>query len=105
MQAFSSHDIFQTLYQQIMSLELKPGSTLRENALCEQFGVSRTPVRSVLQELRIAGLIEVTPYKSTRVTQLDFDTISQQIDIARQKAGISPRESYTLQRFEVVRHT
>ena len=79
MQAFSSHDIFQTLYQQIMLLELKPGSTLRENALCEQFGVSRTPVRSVLQELRIAGLIEVTPYKSTRVTQLDFDTISQQI--------------------------
>ena len=71
MQAFSSHDIFQTLYQQIMLLELKPGSTLRENALCEQFGVSRTPVRSVLQELRIAGLIEVT--------QLDFDTISQQI--------------------------
>lgn len=68
MQAFSSHDIFQTLYQQIMLLELKPGSTLRENALCEQFGVSRTPVRSVLQELRIAGLIEVTPYKSTRVT-------------------------------------
>ena len=56
MQAFSSHDIFQTLYQQIMLLELKPGSTLRENALCEQFGVSRTPVRSVLQELRIAGL-------------------------------------------------
>ena len=54
MQAFSSHDIFQTLYQQIMLLELKPGSTLRENALCEQFGVSRTPVRSVLQELRIA---------------------------------------------------
>ena len=79
MQAFSSHDIFQTLYQQIMLLELKPGSTLRENAFCEQFGVSRTPVRSVLQELRIAGLIEVTPYKSTRVTQLDFDTISQQI--------------------------
>ena len=32
MQAFSSHDIFQTLYQQIMLLDLKPGSTLRENA-------------------------------------------------------------------------
>ena len=87
MQAFSSHDIFQTLYQQIMLLELKPGSTLRENALCEQFGVSRTPVRSVLQELRIAGLIEVTPYKSTRVTQLDFDTISQQIYLHPRTAG------------------
>ena len=75
MQAFSSHDIFQTLYQQIMLLELKPGSTLRENALCEQFGVSRTPVRSVLQELRIAGLIEVTPYKSTRAVSYTHLTL------------------------------
>ena len=79
MQAWSSHDIYEALYRQIMSLELKPGATLRENSLCERFGVSRTPIRSVLQELRIAGLIEVTPYKSTRVTRLDFDTISQQI--------------------------
>ncbi len=33
------------------------------------------------------------------------DTIEQQIDIARQKGGISSREHYTLERFEVVRHT
>lgn len=33
------------------------------------------------------------------------DTVRQQVDIARQKAGISPREKVSLQRFEVVRHT
>ena len=33
------------------------------------------------------------------------DTVAQQIDIARQKGGISSRERYTLERFEVVRHT
>lgn len=33
------------------------------------------------------------------------DTVEQQIDIARQKGGISAREIYTLERFEVVRHT
>ena len=33
------------------------------------------------------------------------DTVEQQIDIARQKGGISAREKYTLERFEVVRHT
>ena len=76
---YTRHDISEQLYGEIMTLQRKPGSTLRENALCEEFGVSRTPIRSVLQELRIAGLIEVTPYKSTRVTRLDFDTISQQI--------------------------
>ena len=33
------------------------------------------------------------------------DTVEQQIDIARQKGGISTQEKYTLGRFEVVRHT
>ena len=78
-QNYTSRDIYKQLYSEIMSLQRKPGAVLRENALCEEFGVSRTPIRSVLQELRIAGLIEVTPYKSTHVTRLDFDTISQQI--------------------------
>ena len=32
------------------------------------------------------------------------DTIEQQVDIARQKGGISSQEKYTLERFEVVRH-
>ncbi len=32
------------------------------------------------------------------------DTVEQQIDIARQKGGISSREQYTLERFGVVRH-
>ncbi|MBQ9348989.1 MAG: AmmeMemoRadiSam system protein A, partial [Oscillibacter sp.] len=33
------------------------------------------------------------------------DTVEEQIDIARRKGGIGPTEPYTLERFEVVRHT
>lgn len=33
------------------------------------------------------------------------DTVEQQIDIALRKAGINKNEKYTLERFEVVRHT
>ena len=33
------------------------------------------------------------------------DTVQQQVAIARQKAGIGPKETVTLQRFRVVRHT
>jgi AMMECR1 domain-containing protein len=33
------------------------------------------------------------------------DTTEQQVSIALQKAGIPPDDSYTLDRFEVVRHT
>jgi AMMECR1 domain-containing protein len=32
------------------------------------------------------------------------DTVRQQVDIALQKAGIRPDESYSMERFEVVRH-
>ena len=78
-QGYSSHEIYEILHDEIMYLHIKPGDTLRENALCERFGVSRTPIRSVLQELRINGLVEVTPYKSTRVTQLNLNSIAQQI--------------------------
>jgi AmmeMemoRadiSam system protein A len=34
-----------------------------------------------------------------------IDTVEEQIDIARQKGGISPDDNYKLQRFEVVRYT
>ena len=34
-----------------------------------------------------------------------IDTVEEQIDIARQKGGISPGDNYKLQRFEVVRYT
>lgn len=33
------------------------------------------------------------------------DTVEEQVDIARQKAGIAPHESFALERFKVVRHT
>ena len=33
------------------------------------------------------------------------DTVRQQIEIARRKAGIRPREEVSLQRFEVIRHS
>ena len=32
------------------------------------------------------------------------DTVERQIEIALQKGGISSKERYTLERFEVVRH-
>jgi AMMECR1 domain-containing protein len=32
------------------------------------------------------------------------DTIDEQIDIARRKAGIYEDEDYSLERFEVIRH-
>jgi len=34
----------------------------------------------------------------------NVNTVEQQVSIALQKAGISPNEKYTMERFEVIRH-
>lgn len=72
-----SREIFETLESEILSLKWKPGESLSENALCERFGVSRSPIRSVLQELRLCGLVTVEPYRGTYVTRMDLDIINQ----------------------------
>lgn len=75
--SYASRDIFRVLEHEILTLKIKPGALLSENALCVRFGVSRSPIRSVLQELRLCGLVTVTPYKGTQVTLMDFDIINQ----------------------------
>ena len=76
-ESFSSRDIFRILEHEIITLKIKPNTLLSENALCARFGVSRSPIRSVLQELRLCGLVTITPYKGTQVTRMDFDIINQ----------------------------
>ncbi len=75
----SSEYIYRCLESEIINLVLKPGQSISENELCERFSVSRTPVRSVLQRLKNAGLVEVVPYKGSYVTLLDYDDIQQMI--------------------------
>lgn len=75
--AVQSREIFETLESEILNLTLKPGQLLSENALCARFGVSRSPIRSVLQELRLCGLVTVEPYHGTYVTRMDLDIINQ----------------------------
>lgn len=74
---WSSRDIFSTLENEIVTLRIKPGESLSENELCERFGVSRSPIRSVLQELRLCDLVTITPYKRTQVTRMNFNIINQ----------------------------
>ena len=50
-------DIALALEEAIVSGEIPPGSTLRQEHLSEQFQVSRTPVREALRRLAALGLV------------------------------------------------
>jgi DNA-binding GntR family transcriptional regulator len=67
----SRHDIHAELREQIILLDLPPGSRLREEMLAETFGVSRTPIRQVLDRLEFEGLVDQGDGRGARVSTLD----------------------------------
>lgn len=83
---FDAAVIFRTLRDRICLLDYPPGTVLREADLAAEFGVSRTPVRSVLQRLAQDGLIESRDGVGTIVTAPDFDYIR---DVYRMRLRIA----------------
>ena len=59
----------------IESGELPPGMRLREVQLCEQLGVSRTPLREALRTLAAEGLVNPLPNRSMVVAELKAEDI------------------------------
>lgn len=59
----------------IQSGELPPGMRLREVQLCEQLGVSRTPLREALRTLAAEGLVDPLPNRSMVVAELNAPDI------------------------------
>jgi len=60
--------VYEELKEAIVSLRLPPGQPLREAALAEQLGVSKTPIREALSRLQQEGLAETTSFKGAVVT-------------------------------------
>lgn len=83
---FDAALIFRTLRDRICLLDYPPGTVLREADLATEFGVSRTPLRSVLQRLAHDGLIESRDGVGTIVTAPDFDYVR---DVYRMRLRIA----------------
>ncbi len=63
------------LKHRILATELAPGSDLDEASLAAQYGMSRTPLREVLQRLAGAGFIRLTENKGAKVASMDVETM------------------------------
>lgn len=68
--ASSLHEsIYGAISDAVIEHRLKPGARLREDALAEVFGISRTGIRKVLQRLALEQLITLTPGKGATVAR------------------------------------
>ena len=64
-----SAQIIETLRKRILTWQYLPGHRLTEIGLCEEFKVSRSPVRDALQSLASIGLVEKKAYSGYQVVQ------------------------------------
>jgi DNA-binding GntR family transcriptional regulator len=86
--------IYETLRDRICLLQYPPGTILKEAEIAAEFGVSRTPIRSVLQRLIFGGLIESRDGVGTIVTSLSIDELRDiyevRLKIAEMIGQLSP---------------
>lgn len=64
--------VYTVLRNKILTMSFAPGAVLRKGALCEQLGVSRSPVSDALNRLSSDGLVDIIPQSATRVSQFSL---------------------------------
>ncbi len=61
--------------------DLAPGARVPERALCERFGVSRTPLREALKVLAAEGLVDLLPNRGARIATLADDHLMHLFEV------------------------
>ena len=73
--------VVETLRELILDGELEPRSRINEVALCERFGISRTPLREAIKLLAAEGLLELLPNRGARVVALSDTEIREILQV------------------------
>jgi DNA-binding GntR family transcriptional regulator len=71
----------QALRERILRGELVEGEQLRQEALAEELGVSRIPLREALRQLQSEGLVTFYPHRGAVVSTLSPEEISEAFEL------------------------
>ena len=77
------------LRDMIVEDRLKPGERLNERELCEQLGISRTPLREAFRVLATEGLISLLPHRGAQVIKLSPAEVVDTFDVMGALEGLS----------------
>ena len=79
--------IAELIFTSIANGEYEPGDRIREEALAEQFEVSRGPVREALRILEKDSVVRILPNRGAHVTQLSIKEVADIFEIRRKLSG------------------
>lgn len=74
-------EVVARIHRMIDDGTLLPGSRIPERQLCEQLGVSRTPLREAFRILASQGLIELAPRRGATVKKLHAGEIDHMFEV------------------------
>ncbi|MGE0240034.1 MAG: GntR family transcriptional regulator [Parvibaculaceae bacterium] len=75
--------VHRDLYAAIIDHSLSPGTALQEDALAQAFGVSRTVIRKVLQQLALERLVDIVPNRGAAVAKPTAEEARQVFEARR----------------------
>ncbi|EFL88468.1 GntR family transcriptional regulator [Ahrensia sp. R2A130] len=75
MSKISKSDVLSKLRERVLSMALAPGTALDEIVLAQEFGLSRTPLREIVQRLGGEGYLVLEPNRGARVAPMDLATM------------------------------
>lgn len=80
--------VFNRLREEILNGKYKEKDELKEAAVAEELGVSRTPVREAFRQLELEGLIRIVPNKGAYVTGISSADVADIYEIRSLLEGL-----------------
>ncbi len=84
-----SEKIYVVLRDRIVYMDYPPGKLLIEKDICEEFKVSRTPLREAIQKLKEMKLVTVIPRYGTYVSLVDINEIRLAFEVKIKLEGLA----------------
>ena len=75
------------IQSKILSCEYAPNSFIKEEMVCQELGISRTPVRDALSRLEQNGLVQIYPKKGVLVSPI---TVSDMRELFEARIMVEP---------------
>lgn len=100
--------VFHKIRDDILNGKYKENDELREAAIGEELGVSRTPVREAFRQLELEGLIRIVPNKGAYVTGITSKDVQDIYLIRSQLEGLCAKwatERITREQMEEMEET